>query len=180
MKKYVAICATLTALAWVGVAASAAPQGKLTGSASAGGTSLPTVTTPVIDGGTSYVGLGNDRSGTCEGDSGVVQRFSNTYNIVCAHYVASSRDGSGPKMRFAYVWFHPIAHWWIVEVWRVTDGGAGPDTVALGSDVSDFEATARQIAMQWVNTGRIGSGHPGAWLFQTPTSSSYAITASQT
>ena len=36
MKKYVAICAALAALAWAGVAAAATPQGKLTGQATIG------------------------------------------------------------------------------------------------------------------------------------------------
>ena len=71
MKKYVAICGTLAALAWVGVAAATTAQGKLTGSAAITVGEF-TVTTTIVDGGTSYVGLENDKSGNCSGDSGAV------------------------------------------------------------------------------------------------------------
>ena len=86
MKKYVAICATLTALAWVGVAAAATSQGTLSGSATITPNGTNTFTfgigTPVIDGGTSYVGLENDLSGNCDGDSGTVDVGGFTASIV--------------------------------------------------------------------------------------------------
>jgi hypothetical protein len=162
MKKYMAICVTLVALAWGGVAAAATPQGKLTGSGTYDGFDLVVVTT-VIDGGTSYVGLENDRSGNCSGDAGLMV-FNNfaQFGVLCAHYVAQSRDGNGPKMRVATIGQFPGQ--WIV--WRFTDGsGVGqPDKIATGT-TSSFEE-----AVRWVNTGAIGSGHlSSSWSFATVT-----------
>jgi len=54
MTKWVAICTTLVALAWVGVAAADTLQGKLTGS-----TTDFTITTPITDASTSFVGNEN-------------------------------------------------------------------------------------------------------------------------
>ena len=174
MKKYVAICATLAALAWVGVAAAATPQGKLTGSGTLG--DFLNITNPVIDGGTSYVGLENDNSGACTNDSGLVQLNGTTEAIVCAHYVAASRDGSGPKMRFAFENpFAPVPGCY--DVWRISDGGA-TDKVGR-SGVCGPDALA--IAQMWVNRGLVGTGSAATltpWNLGTTTG--FDITASQT
>jgi len=166
MKKYVAICATLVALAWVGVAAAATPQGKLTGSASYG-VNL-TIVTPIIDGGTSYVGLENDKSGNCDGDSGVITIGRTAMNVPCAHYVASSRDGAGAKMRFAY----QQGSGYIPA--RITDSASG-DTFKI--DLPAAEVTLAQ-AQAWVNLGLVGSGSSPtfAWQLLSMTSSTFSIT----
>src|SRR5262245_49563569 len=91
MKKYVAICSVLAALIWVGVAAADTPQGSLAGSALIGPAGFEIfVSFGVIDGGTSYVGQPNDKSGNCDGDSGIVNYDGSTYPVACAHYVAIS------------------------------------------------------------------------------------------
>ena len=161
MKKSVAICSAVVALAWVGVAAAATPQGKLTGTGNFNGLRATlAITTTITDGGENAVGLENDRSGNCTGDSGQVSFVGLSFSVFCAHYVAHSRDGSGPKMRFAFpagVGFYSI--------WRISDGGAQPDKAAVGT------ATSLAEALAWVNTGAIGSGHPfSTWNFQPVTS----------
>jgi hypothetical protein len=168
MKKYVAICVTLAALVWAGVAAAATAQGKLTGSATVFGSPF-TISTAVIDGGTSYVGLENDKSGNCDGDSGVMTA-GQPATVVCAHYVASSGccNTGSPKMRFATQAFVGYA------VYRITDNGASPDTFAFGN-VDTFEQ-----ARAWVNTGARGAGFPDGWLFAPSLVGDYTITASQT
>jgi hypothetical protein len=170
MKKYVAICATLAALAWVGVAAAATPQGKLTGSATIAGTSTFAIRSAVIDGGMSYVGLENDRSGKCHGDDGTVALGRFTYNVFCAHFVASSGccNMGSPKMRFAFQ-VSQISY----RVVRITDNGDSTDTWAIGLASSFADARA------WVNTGAIGSGNAGGWTFLT-VAGNYTVTASQT
>src|SRR5262245_13503093 len=176
MKKHVAICATLTALAWAGAALAETPQCKLTGSATISSGGLPGSTfaigTAVIDGGTSYVGLGNDYSGNCDGDSGTLWESGTSYNIVCAHYVASSVccNAGSPKMRLAYE-----AAPGIIDVILITDNGIAVDTFALG-----FTSTLTN-AKAWVNLGArgsgIGAGAVWGWLTVT---GNYTITASQT
>src|SRR5262245_25271004 len=97
MRKFALLALLAAGLVVPGVAAADTAQGKLTGSGD-----LLTIATPVIDGGTSYVGLENDKSGDCSGDTGSVALPGEVAEtVVCAHFVASSRDGSGPKMRFA-------------------------------------------------------------------------------
>jgi branched-subunit amino acid ABC-type transport system permease component len=79
-------------------------------------------------------------------DSITVRNVRST--IACAHYVASSRDGSGPKMRFAF----PFTVGGVTEysVWRISDGGpAGPDTV-----LADGVALTLADAVAWVNKGQ--------------------------
>src|SRR5262245_3696103 len=118
------------ALAVPGIASAATPQGQLTGT---GEVNVPSfaiaISTTIKDGGTSYIGAGNDLSGNCNGDSGAVTVFSGTFPIVCAHYVASSvccHRGS-PKMRFAY---HSLRSYWVV---RITDNGDSPDTLGVAT-----------------------------------------------
>jgi hypothetical protein len=173
MKKYVAICATLAALGWVGVAAAIPPQpqGKLTGSATLANTATLAITSPVIDGGTSYVGAENDRSGNCDADSGTVTVNGTTaLNVVCAHYVTSSGccNAGSPKMRFAY-----LISFNFYGIVRITDNGASTDTVAFSSVIGEANAEA------CVNRGARGGGCAG-WVFYTITSGDYTITASQT
>src|SRR5262245_54026435 len=80
----------------------------------------------VIDGGTSFVGAGNDLSGNCDGDTGTVAEAGTTYTIVCAHFVASSRccNTGSPKMRVAY----QVGSTYVVA--RIIDNGASPDSFA--------------------------------------------------
>jgi len=168
MKKYVAICATLVALAWVGVAAATVgPQGKLTGSASVNGLAV-SITTTITDGGMNFVGLENDKSGNCDGDSGVITIGRTAMNVPCAHYVASSRDGAGAKMRFAY----QQGSGYIPA--RITDSASG-DTFKI--DLPAAEVTLAQ-AQAWVNLGLVGSGSSPtfAWQLLSMTSSTFSIT----
>jgi hypothetical protein len=171
MKKYVAVCATLAALAWVGVAAAAAPQGQLTGSATLGIPFLGpfAIGAPVTDGGTSYIGLENDKSGNCNGDSGTIIRVD-TFTVVCAHYVASSGccNTGNPKMRFAF----PYGGGY--NVIRITDNGASPDTFAAGG--TDTFAHARA----WVNKGTLGCGCGAVFFYGSLEEGNFTITASQT
>ena len=171
MKKYVAICAALAALAWVGAAFADTPQGKLTGSATLAFTGPFAIGSAVIDGGTSYVGAENDLSGNCTGDSGTVVVNGFTFNVVCAHFVASSKccNAGSPKMRFAFQSvFGPFV------VVRMTDNGLTGDTFAFGGTDTLADAQA------WVNRGARGSGSLFGWLWETVTSGDWTITASQT
>ena len=177
MKKCVAICATLGALAWVGVAAAATPQGKLTGQASLTSpatSSSRSTRPPVLDGGTSYVGLENDRSGNCAGDTGEVSvsvpgAQMGFVDIACAHFVASSGCCSpgSPKMRIAYA--IPGGF----QVVRITDNGAAGDTTFRA-------APTLAEARAWVNKGRIGGGFMGTpWNPASLTAGDYTVTAQQ-
>ena len=123
---------------------------------------------PVIDGGTSYVGLENDKSGNCNGDSGTMLIRGDVFPVACAHYVASSRDNGHPKMRFAFQGFGDD-----YQGVRITDNGQSGDTVAFSPAFLTF-AQARA----WVNKGAIG-GAGGSWFFQTLTSADYTVTAAQ-
>lgn len=171
MNKYVAICGTVAALVWAGVALADTPQGKLTGSAlispGPAGSFTFAIDTAVIDGGTSYVGLENDQSGNCAGDSGTV----GGYNVVCAHFVASSKccNVGSPKMRFAY---KRASNFFTVG--RITDNGASIDTVAIGATLTRAEAEA------WVNRGFRGAHLTGlGWGWYSVLESGYTVTASQ-
>ena len=94
----------------------------------------------VTDGGTSYVGPENDRSGNCDGDSGTVTLGVTTESVLCAHFVASSRglNTGSPKMRFAIQNTGTDFY----AVFRITDNGASTDTVAVGSTDSLAAAEA--------------------------------------
>ena len=115
------------------------------------------------------MGLENDKSGNCDGDSGVITIGRTAMNVPCAHYVASSRDGSGAKMRFAYqegTGYIPA---------RITDSPSG-DTFKI--DLPAAEVTLAQ-AQAWVDLGLVGSGSSPtfAWQLLTPmTSSTFSIT----
>jgi len=171
MKKYVAICVTLAGLAWVGAAAAATPQGELTGSAAGvfGGTL--TITTPVIDGGTSYVGLENDKSGNCSGDTGALTLNGVPSSIVCAHFTATSHDGTGPKMRFA---FQDPTDANCYYVYRISDSGP-VDTV--GGIYFCTTSNPLALATSVVNTGTRGGGLGIPWIFTTV--NGYTVTAFQ-
>ena len=163
-KKFALLAVLAAALAVPSIAAAALPQGSLVGLGSIGGTTPFDFNTTVLDGGTdaTYIGKENDRSGNCDGDSGsVLINGAVMFNIVCAHFVASSRccNIGSPKMRFA--WGSPGAF----NVVRITDNGlnlpAPTDTFAVGMVSTLAEAIA------WVNTGAVGSFHasPG-WNFR--------------
>ena len=173
MKKAL-LAALATAAIFAGTASAATPQGKLTGTGTFGpGLLNVNVIAPVIDGGTTFVGAGNDLTGSCSGDSGSIQfdahQFGSvTVPVVCAHYVASSGAlGAGsPKMRLT---FQVPGGYGVV---RITDNGNGPlDTVGFGFAPSLAAATA------WVNTGATGSG--GSWTFTTLNDGDYAVAAAQ-
>jgi hypothetical protein len=166
MRKFALLALLAAALAVPSIAAAATPQGHLTGSANLNGGALFTV--DVTDGGTSSVGLENDRSGNCDGDSGTVTLGVSTESVLCAHFVASSRglNTGSPKMRFAIQNTGTDFY----AVFRITDNGASTDTVAVGATDSLAAAEA------WVNMGAIGSGAGGAWQFATLTSGNYTIT----
>jgi hypothetical protein len=150
--------------------------GQLSGAAS-GPTFSLSISTTVIDGGTSFVGLANDKSGNCIGDlqgSGLVALQTTVIftlsSVFCAHYVASSRDGSGPKMRVA------IADAALTNyiVFRISDGGPqGTDTISGFGAVSTL-AEARA----WVNTGFQGWGGVPLqpWTPQTLSLGDFTIT----
>ena len=92
MKRLITGVALVAALA-ISVAANAS-SGKrfLTGGAKLDGSFRFVVTGPVRDGGTAYVGVENDQSGNCDGDSGTVMVAGTKYDVVCAHFVAHSGD----------------------------------------------------------------------------------------
>jgi hypothetical protein len=166
----VAICGMLAVLAWVGGAAADTPQGQLTGSATLGPPASASfaITAPVIDGGTSFVGLENDTSGNCTGDSGTV--FVGgilTATVACAHFVASSGCCStgSPKMRLAYQL--PAGSYVVV---RITDNGASIDTFASTSAGTLAQAQA------CVNLGQRDGGC-SPWAFSGVTGN-YAVNAS--
>jgi hypothetical protein len=162
-------------LAAPGIAAADTPQGQLTGSATILGFTFAIGTT-VVDGGTSYVGLGNDLSGTCDGDSGTVSLLGSTYNVVCAHYVAASGccNAGSPKMRFAYGPVVIVNGVFFYTTVRITDNGASTDT--FGSTGIVLPLLPLEGARSWVNTGAIGSGNAGAWTFLTVTNSTFTVT----
>jgi hypothetical protein len=177
-KKYMAICGAVAALAWVGVATAATPQGKLTGGAVFGGGSGLTIVTPIIDGGTSYVGLENDKSGNCNGDSGSVMYFGGVRDILCAHYVAASRDGSGPKMRITFGF--PVGPYLATPVFRISDGGPNLADDKLAWTPSNFPCCDVTYVSKWVNEGRVGAAWSTPWAFQTLTGGAgYTITSAQ-
>jgi hypothetical protein len=160
-------------LAVPGIAAAATPEGHLTGSATVSGSSFAIGTT-VVDGGTSYVGLGNDLSGNCDGDSGTLIEAGTTYTVVCAHFVLHSGccSAGSPKMRFAYGPVITVGGAPFYRVVRITDNGASTDTFALGITLHPL-ADARA----WVNKGLAGSGiAPLPWTFFDVTSGGFTVT----
>jgi len=176
MKKLTILFAVLAAILGTGVARAATPQGKLTGGAlvDAQGPLSGRVEAgaPILDGGTTFVGVENDLSGNCDGDSGTVKvrLFDDAFhNIVCAHFVLHSGDTGNPKMRFAYR--SAIGQWTVVRI--VDNGSPGKnDTIAFG-----FVETLAD-AIEWVNKGAVGSGRPfSAWGFTTVQSGNFNISA---
>jgi len=156
MRKFALFALLAAALAVPSVAAAATPQGKLTGSGQLGGPAGPifaiSTTDPVIDGGTTFVGLENDKSGNCDGDGGTALLGGFSYDVVCAHYVASSRCCPGiPKMRFALDF--GLGGYVLV---KITDNDSSGDTFAEAEVLTLAEAQA------WVNKGAIGGGG-GTW-----------------
>ena len=153
-------------LAASGIAAAATPQGKLTGSATISGITF-VITTTVIDGGTSYVGLENDKSGNCFGDSGQVSvNGAPPVNILCAHFVASSGccNAGSAKMRLAY----PLVGGGY-NVVRITDNGESADTWGA------ISVTSGDFAVPIVNKGSIGALGSSGWAYAPPTGN-YTVT----
>ena len=147
-------------LAAPSIAAAATPQGKLTGSGTIDPGGLPLTfdvhpQDPVIDGGTSYVGLENDKSGDCNGDSGTMLIRGDVFPVACAHYVASSRDNGHPKMRFAFQGFGDD-----YQAVRITDNGQSGDTVAFSPAFLTFAQATRM--------GQQGSDRRGGRLLVLP------------
>ena len=173
MRKFALLALAAAALAVPSIAAADTAAGKLTGSATFGGNTFQ-ITSTVVDGGTSSVGLENDKSGTCVGDSGTIVINLLTVSVACAHYVASSHDNGNPKMRLAY----SIGPGY--QIARIADNGPvnqdtglSPDTFAIGQVL----VSAAQ-ARDWVNKGAIGSGVGFGWAYQGPldTGGDYTIT----
>ena len=163
----------LIAAAIAPAAHAATPQGKLTGANfvdSGGGSFVDFDFDPgITDGGTSFVGLGNDLSGACTDDAGTVSTGVNTFTVVCAHFVASSKgfNAGSPKMRLAFQNLRGA-----FTVIRVTDNGTGfqADTFAVGQTAN------RDDAINWVNRGVIGAGHPFSdWVFRTVSEGDYTV-----
>ena len=121
-----------------------------------------------------YDGAENDPSGTCDVDlrgGNTVIVNSTTFNVFCAHWVASSGccTAGSQKMRFAYQ-VGPSDY----AVIRITDNAVSADTFALGHTTSFADAQS------WVNTGAKGSGHPSsAWTIRNITSGDFVITGPQ-
>ena len=176
MKKFALLGLLAAALAVPSIAAATvAPQGKLTGSASLLGPGTLVITTAVLDGGTDplYVGKANDKSGNCSGDTGSVTFNGTLETVVCAHFIAASRDGSGPKMRFAFL---DPSNASCYVTFRISDGGATDKVGAQDLCGGDPLASAQQV----VNTGLVGAGFlVSSWEFPTVTGD-YTVTASQT
>ena len=176
MKKFALLALLAAALAVPSIAAAVpASQGTLTGSATLGAPINGTwaITTPVIDGGTDFVGLENDKSGDCDGDSGdIVDPFQVVRSVICAHFVASSGccNAGSPKMRLA---FSVSTSGESFRVVRITDNGDLPDTWAVGTTFSRADAEA------WVNLGAQGCHCGLGWGFVTVTDGNYTVTAAQ-
>ena len=170
MRKLALLALLAAALAVPCVAAAATPQGKLTGSATIGGGLLEQITTPVIDGGTTFVGLENDNSGNCDGDTGAISENGFAAAVVCAHFVAHSGccNTGSPKMRFAWLGLGGYV------VVRITDNGAAGDTFGFTNASTLAQATAI------VNKGVSGGHSANPWSFLGLTAGDYTITASQT
>ena len=161
-RKFALLAVLAAALAVPSMAAASA--GTLTGVGAIGGATPFDLGVGMSDGGATFFGLENDRSGNCDGDSGTVTiNGALVFNIVCAHFVASSRccNIGSPKMRFA--WDNGSTY----VVGRITDigtkdaSGQSPDTLATGV-VSSLAA-----AKAWVNLGKVGSGAPFGWSYST-------------
>ena len=174
MRKFALLAVLAAALAAPSIAFADTAQGRMTGFGTVGPTNIPFYTpeTTVIDGGTSYVGLENDKSGSCSGDGGTVVVDTTFFSVICAHYVASSGhfNTGSPKMRFAYV--SGTNTWTIVRITDNSPFGTTPstDTFAWGTTNSLADAT------DWVNRGVKGSGHPFSnWGFLTVTSGDYSV-----
>jgi hypothetical protein len=169
MKKLLTGVALVAALA-ISVAANAnSGNGFLTGGAKLDGSFRLVVTGPVRDGGTTYVGVENDQSGNCDGDSGRVMVAGTKYDVVCAHFVAHSGDFNtgSPKMRFAY-WNGST-----YVVVRITGNGSpgSEDTFGWGTTPSLAEATA------WVNRGVKGSHIAATWSWLSISQGNYQVHA---
>jgi len=167
------------ALAAPSIAAADTPQGRLGGHAFIGPTNISVGfgDFPVIDGGTTFVGLENDKSGSCSGDTGKVGVNGTTFDVVCAHYVASSGhfNTGSQKMRFMYDSTPPVAApaASVYTVVRITDSVGSTDTFAWGTTNSISDAT------EWVNRGVKGSGHPFSnWSFESVSDGDYQVTPS--
>lgn len=162
MKKIALLALLATALAVPSIAAADVPKGSLggVGLLNSGGGPNFQLGIGALDGGTSYVGKENDRSGNCSGDSGtVVVNGAVSLPVVCAHFVSSSRCCPGsPKMRIAYGNGPSYTVLKVVDNGIPNAAGQSPDTVASGN------VNSLADAQSWVNTGAIGSGHPSGWM----------------
>jgi hypothetical protein len=169
MRTFALLALLVAALTLPGTAGAATPQGKLTGSAvllvPSGWSWKFSIGETVTDGGTSYVGLENDESGTCSGDTGIAGPAAVGLSpIVCAHYV----DNASPKMRFA---LKGNAYSWLVV--KITDK---PNTFAWLYTATLAEAKAV------VNLGLEGSGVTPvtpttvSWVSEPIASGGYTVT----
>jgi hypothetical protein len=152
MKRLFRVLAFLAAAIVVSAAAAATPQGHLSGAASlasnhAGITRV--VAHKVSDGETVFVGLKNDRSGDCDGDTGTLTikhgGSATTYNVLCAHYVANFAMG---------VLYFDDTIGKYVEV-RVRERGqpAREDIVDIGVMGTDKNRAVRCVNLGWGDGG---------------------------
>jgi hypothetical protein len=152
VKRLLATAAAAAAIVPCGVALAATAQGKLTGGADVAtsiGITRIDIAAPIIDGSTNFVHVNNDKSNTCDGDSGMVNvRYGpgngTLYPVLCAHF-----DG-GSGMSFDY--FDAQVDEYVVL--RIQDKGqpASNDVAHLGTCYDG------NSAMQWVNRGWQSSG----------------------
>lgn len=170
MKKLLVSLFAIVALALAGVASAATPQGNLTGAgnvATSISISRAEANGTITDGETVYVGLNNDKSGDCVGDSGGINvnysaasGFPNSsFTIQCAHYTATA---SGGWMSFS--WYDSNLNTWVV--FRIGDRGQN-----AGLDKFEYTtATTATNAMRAVNLGVAGCGFCTATLTHSTTS----------
>jgi hypothetical protein len=153
MRKVVLLVLAILSLALTGVASAADPQGSLTGAADFNWLEpiqRIEIIDPIVDGETVYVGVNNDRSGDCDGDSGTVRiiyKITNSFYdsaIRCAHYTGKN------SMTFSFLSDNGV--WMIL---RVQDKGqtAELDDFHWGYTILPVGGTGDAVMLKWVNQG---------------------------
>ena len=178
--------AAVGVLAVVGVfsatASAAAPQGEFTGGANVGsmksiGITRVSVHTAIVDGEQVDVGLNNDKSGDCDGDSGSVDvrygfRSVATIPILCAHFTTR---GNAMVMD----WYDPDVGGYVE--FRVRDLGSpvSGDVLEYQTLIAPRNSTDEATVRSWVNLGqRVGNPNGGPALIRVAGSTGdYHVTA---
>lgn len=164
MKRFVALtAAVVAAFSLAGIASAATPQGHLGGAGNVSttiGIQRVEVNSTINDGTMSYVGLNNDKSGNCNGDTGQVNvnytaangSPNSQFTVTCAHFTNTT---SGGWMQFS--WHDTNLNTYVV--FRIGDRGQN-----AGLDKFEYTTTATATdAQSIVNLGtRTGSlnGYP--------------------